>query len=91
MEGFSSSTILEASFGSTEIDFFWGLADEGLVDAKLNAWDNSSALRADWDAMVDNYEERELEVECHFEERMNCFTSAVDGLVLWSLFPIMIF
>jgi len=50
------------------------LADEGLVDADLNAWDNSSAPRADWDAMVDNYEERGLEIEYHFEKRMNCFT-----------------
>ena len=47
---------------------------EGLVDADLNAWDNSSAPRADWDTMVDNYEERGLEVEYHFEERMNHFT-----------------
>ena len=31
---------------------------KGLVDAELNAWDNSSASRADWDAMVDSYEER---------------------------------
>ena len=71
MEGFSSSTFLEASFGSTEIGSFWGSADEGLVDADLNAWDNSSAPRVDWDTMVDNCEERGLEVEYHFEEKMN--------------------
>ena len=66
VEGFSSSTVLEASFGSIKIGSFWGLADEGLVDADLNAWDNSSAPRADWDAMVDNCEKRGLEIEYHF-------------------------
>ena len=74
VERFSSSTVLEASIGSTKIGSFWGLADEGLVDAELNAWDNSSAPRADWDTMVNNYEGRGLEVEYYFEERMNCFT-----------------
>jgi len=58
------------------------LVDEGLVDADLNAWDTSSAPRADWDTMVDNCEERGLEVKYHFEERKNCFTWAADGLVL---------
>ena len=71
MEGFSSSVVLEASVGSTEIGSFWGLADEGLVDADLNAWDNSSAPRADWDAMVDNCEETGLEVEYQFEKKMD--------------------
>ena len=72
VEGFSSSVVLEASVGSTKINSSWGSADEGLVDAELNAWDNSSAPRADWDAIVDNYEERGLEVEYHVEENMNC-------------------
>ena len=72
VEGFSSSTVLEASIGSTEIGSSWGSADEGLVDAELSAWDNSSAPRADWNAMVDNCEERGFKVECHFEEKMNC-------------------
>ena len=36
--------------------------------------------------MVDNYEERGLEVEYHFEERMNCFTWVADDLILQSLF-----
>ena len=58
VEGFSSSTVLEASFGSTEISSFWWSADEGLVDADLNARDKSSAPRVGWDAMVDNYKER---------------------------------
>ena len=58
MEVLSSSAILEASVVSTEIDYFWGSADEGLVGADLNAWDNSSIPRTDWDAMVDNCEER---------------------------------
>ena len=71
VEGFSSSTVMEASFGSTKIGSFWGSADEGLVDADLNAWDNSSASRADWDTMVDNCEERGSKVEYHFEEKMN--------------------
>ena len=91
VEGFSSSTVLEASFGSTKIGSFWGSADEGLVDPELNAWDNNSAPWTDWDTMVDNYEERGSEVEYHFEEMMNCFTWAADGLVLWSLFPVTIF
>ena len=72
VEGSSSSAILRASVGSTEIGSSWGSADEGLVDAELNAWDNSSALRVDWDAMVDNYEEKGLEVEYQFVEKMNC-------------------
>ena len=71
MERFSSSTVLEALVGSTEIGSSWGSADEGSVDAELNAWDNSSTPRTDWDAMIDNCEERELEVEYHFEEKMN--------------------
>ena len=38
VEGFSSSTVLETSSAvSTEIGSFWGSADEGLVDADLNA------------------------------------------------------
>ena len=60
VEGSSSSAILRALVGSTKIGSSWGLADEGLADAKLNAWDNSSAPRADWDAMVDNYKKRGL-------------------------------
>ena len=72
VEGFLSSVVLEVCVGSTEISSSWGSADEGLVDAELNAWDNSSAPRANWDAMVDNSKERGLEVEYHFEEKMNC-------------------
>jgi len=74
VEAFSSSVVLEASVGSTEIGSFWGSTDEGLVDADLNAWDNSSAPRADWDGMFDNYEETGLEVEYHFEKKMNCLS-----------------
>ena len=58
MEGLTSSAILEASVVSTKIGSFWGSADEGLVDADLNAWDNSSTPRVGWDATVDNCEER---------------------------------
>ena len=71
MEGLTSFAALDTSVVSTKIGSFWGSADEGSVDADLNARDSSSAPRADWDAMVDNYEERGLEVEYHFEEKMN--------------------
>ena len=56
VEGFS--TILEASVVSIVIGSFGRSADEGLVGADPNAWDNSSAPRADWEAIVDNYEKR---------------------------------
>ena len=72
VEGFSSSAVLEASVGLTEIGSSWGTADEGLINAELNAWDNGSAPRTDWDAMVDNCEERGSEVKHHFEEKINC-------------------
>ena len=72
MGGLTSSTIFEASVVSTKIVSSWGSVDEGLVDAESNAWDNSSAPRTDWDAMVDNCEERGSEIEYHFEEKMNC-------------------
>ena len=72
MEGLTFSTVLEASVVSTKISSSWGSTDEGLVDAELNAQDNSSTPRTNWDAMVDNYEERGSEVEYHFEEKMNC-------------------
>ena len=69
MEGSSSSTILRAQVGSTEIGSSWGLADEDLVDAELNAWDNSTAPRTDWDAMVDNYEERDQKLNIILRKR----------------------
>jgi len=56
LEGFS--TILEALVVSIVIGSFGRSANEGLVGADSNAWDNSLAPRVDWDAMVDNYEER---------------------------------
>ena len=71
IEGLTSSVVLEASVISTKVGSSWGSADEGLVDAESNAWDNSSAPRVDWDAIVDSCEERGLEVEYHFEEKMN--------------------
>jgi len=70
--GLTSSTVLEASVVSTKIGSSRGSADEGLVDAESNAWDNSSAPRTDWDAMVVNYEERGSEVEHQFEKNMDC-------------------
>ena len=45
VEGFS--TILEASVVSIVIGSFGRSADKGLVGADTNAWDNSSAPRAD--------------------------------------------
>ena len=56
VEGFC--TVLEALVVSIIIGSFRRLADECLVGADPIAWDNSSAPRADWDAMVDNCEER---------------------------------
>ena len=72
MEGLTSSAILEMSDVSIEIGSFGGSADEGLVDDDLNTWDNSSAPRAGWDTMLDNYEGTKLAVEYHFEKEINC-------------------
>ena len=72
MGGLTSSAIFEEYVVSTKIGSSWGSVDEGLVDAKLNAWDNSSTPRTDWDAMVDNCEGRGSAIECHFEKEMNC-------------------
>jgi len=47
VEGFSFSTILEASIVSIVIGSFGRSAAEGLVGADPNAWDNSLAPRAD--------------------------------------------
>ena len=55
VEGFS--TVLEALVVSIVIGSFGRSADEGLVGADPNAWDNSSAPRAGWDTMVDNCKE----------------------------------
>ena len=43
MDGLTSSAVLEALVGSTEIGSSWESTDEGLLDAELNAWANSSA------------------------------------------------
>ena len=72
MGGPTCSAIFEASVVSTKISSSWGSVDEGLVDVESNAWDNSSAPRTDWDAMVDNCEERGSAVEYHFGKEMNC-------------------
>ena len=50
------SVVVGASVIAIEIGSLWESADEGSVGAKSNAWDSSSAPRADWDAMVDNCE-----------------------------------
>ena len=63
-----------ASVIATEIGSLWESADEGSVGAEPNAWDGSSAPRADWDTMLDNYEGTGLEVEYQFEKNMNCLT-----------------
>ena len=47
VEGFSFSTILEASVILIVIGSFGRSADEGLVGADPNAWDNSLAPKAD--------------------------------------------
>ena len=47
VEGFSFSTILEASVVSIVIGSFGRSADEGQVGADPNTWDNSLAPRAD--------------------------------------------
>ena len=72
MEELTSFVVLGTFVVSTKIGSSWGSADEGLVDAESNAWDNSSVPRVDWDAMFDSYKEIGLEVEYHFEEKMNC-------------------
>jgi len=72
MGGLTPSVVFEASIVSTKIGSSWGSVDEGLVDAKPNGLDNSSAPRTDWDVMVDNCEGRGSAIECHFEKEMNC-------------------
>ena len=72
MGGLTSSAIFEAPIVSTKIDSSWGSVNEGLVDAKPNAWDNSSAPRTDWDVMVDNCKGRGSAIEYHFGKEMNC-------------------
>ena len=57
---------------STEIGSFRGSGDEGSVDVESNAWDGSSALRAGWDTMLDNYEGTKSTMGYHFEKKMNC-------------------
>ena len=47
VEGFLFSTILEASIVSIVIGSFGRSADESLVGADSNTWDNSLAPRAD--------------------------------------------
>ena len=42
-----------------------GLADERLVDADSNSWDNNSAPKADWDAIVDGCK-RGIELEVKY-------------------------
>ena len=71
MEGLTSSAILGTSVVTTKISSSWGSADEGLVDAESNAWDNSSTPKTDWDVMVDNCEKRGSEVEHQFEKNMD--------------------
>ena len=52
---------MEASITSTKIGSCWGSVDKGLVGDESSAWDSSPAPKADWDAMLDNYEKTGLE------------------------------
>ena len=70
--GFSSSAVLEASVVSTKIGSFRGSANRGSISAESNAWDSSTAPRADWDVILDNYEGTRLEVEYWFKKNMDC-------------------
>ena len=55
------SIVMGVSVISAEIGSIRGLADEGSVGAKSNAWDSNSAPKIDYDAMLDNYEGARLE------------------------------
>ena len=62
IERLTSSAIFQASVVSTKIGSSRGSADKGLVDAESNAWDNSSAHRTNWDAMVDTVKTGDLKL-----------------------------
>ena len=66
------SAVVGASVIATEIGSLWESADEGSVGAESNVWDSSSTPKADWDAMVDNYEKGGSEIEHQFEKNMDC-------------------
>ena len=66
------STVVEVSIISTKIGSFRGSADGGSVDTESYAWDGSSAPRAGWDTMLDNYEGMKLAMGYHLEKKMNC-------------------
>ena len=59
---------MKASIASTEIGFSW---DEGSVGGGSSAWDRCPMPKADWDAMLDNYEEKWDKNEHQFEESVN--------------------
>ena len=71
VERFSSSIVWDLSGTSIVlivIGCLGGLANERLADADLSAWDNSSAPKANWDAIVDGCKKGiELEVKYHLK------------------------
>jgi len=71
VERFSSSAVLglsEASIISVVISSLGGLADGRLVGAESNVWDNNSAPKVDFDAIVDGCKKGlELEVGYHLK------------------------
>jgi len=82
------SAIVEALVISTKIGSFWGSADGGSVGVESNAWDSSFV---DWDAILDNYKGMGSERWTSVREEDELFTWAADGLVLRSLFPVVVF
>ena len=46
--------VVEALVIATGIGSLWESTDEGSDGARPSAWDSNSALRADWDVMLDN-------------------------------------
>ena len=82
---------MEASVTSIEIGSCWGSEDKGLVGDESSVWVSSPAPKADWDAMLDNYEKMGSESWTSVWGKYELFTWAADGLVLQSLFLVVAF
>ena len=82
----------ETSVILTVIGSLGGTADERLADAHSSTWDSSLALKIDWDEILDDFK-RELDQKLNINVRreISWFTWAADGLVLQSLFPVVVF